>query len=182
MRFFWISAICGIMILSGCYPDHVRYKWGWATNRIQGNLVDSKGGALPKGNFIVVQEYYSQFVQFEGEPPIYTPRARLVFPEKDGSFNLSFDLQASKIELTFLAPGYVMQRFFFLRQMGVGDLNYQAVLQKTAGWQDHLFIFISPFLQQFILEDAYRMPETYQLYLGEWLEREKNKAFPGSKS
>ena len=159
-------------MLSGCYPKQVSYHWGWATHEIQGTMLDQDRGLLPEPYFLVVQEYYSQFVQMEGNAPIYVPRARLVFPQKDGSFHLQFDYRASQIQLAFIAPGYVMQRFFFQRQMGVGALNYQALMQATDQWQDHLLLTVGPFLRQFIVEEHYRLLPVHQLFLEDWLDKQ----------
>ena len=164
-----------LLLGGGCYPKQIKYDWGWATYEIQGTMITGEGVPLPKESFIVVQEYYSQFVKMEGEDPIYVPQARLVYPNQEGRFQIRFDLQASKIGLAFVAPGYEMQQFFFQRQLGVGDLRYQAVIQKTADWPSQLWVILSPFLQHFIIEQRFQMPQAHQWYLGEWLEREKGK-------
>ncbi|MGK5090636.1 hypothetical protein WDW89_01320 [Deltaproteobacteria bacterium TL4] len=175
----YLLPILGLsLLLNACYPHHVDYRWGWTTEKIEGVMFSSDGNPLPQNSFIVIREYYAQFVQFEGESPLYVPQARIVYPDKKGAFKINFDYRASKIDLTFVASGYLIQQFFFQRQMGVGTLQYQASMEKTQGWQDHLFITLSPLLQQFILDQRFQMPDTDQLFVAEWLEQEKLKAEP----
>ena len=79
------------------------------------------------------------------------------------------------MDLTFVASGYVMNNLSFQRQIGIGDLFYEVSMNKTAGWQDHLFVTVSPFLQQFILEQNFQMAQAHQLFLGDWLNQQKEK-------
>ena len=166
-----------ILTLAGCYPPQVQYQWGWGTQRVTGTMTNEAGDPLAQG-FIIARSYYSQFVELEPGQPLYFPQARLFFPDKQGRFTIPFDLKAVKLHLNFIAAGYVMQSISFQRQLGVGDFSYQATMQRTAGWQDHLFVTISPFLQQFILEQDFQMAQVHQLYLGDWLSAEKAQHTP----
>ncbi|MBF0290376.1 MAG: hypothetical protein HQM14_21395 [SAR324 cluster bacterium] len=166
------------LVFQGCYSAQTGFEWGWTTTRIEGRISSETNGALPSNGFIVVRQYYSQFVQFGTEAPLYYPVARVVFPDEDGKFLVTFDLKASKIDLTFVMSGYVMQNLSFQRQIGVGTLFYRAQMTKTAGWQDHLFVTVIPFLQQFIVEQRFQLAQAHQLFLGEWLEQEKGKYSP----
>lgn len=162
-----------ILVLTGCYPPQVQYQWGWATQRVTGTMTNEAGEPLAEPGFIVVRSYYSQFVELSPGQPLYFPQARLFFPDKQGRFNIPFDLKAVKLNLNFIAAGYVMQSISFKRQLGVGNFSYEAKMRHTAGWQDHLFVTVSPFLQQFILEQDFQMAQVHQLYLGDWLSEEK---------
>ena len=66
-----------------------------------------------------------------------------------------------------------MQRFSFQRQIGVGELRYDARLSRSEIWRHQLLMQTSPFLENFILEQRYKMPDSHQLFLGNWLDREK---------
>jgi len=99
----------------------------------------------------------------------------VVFPEKNGNFRISFDLKATAIDLTFIASAYSMQRFRFRRQLGVGELRYDASLPRSEVWQNEFILQIAPFLENFILEQRYKMPDSQQLFLGNWLAEERRR-------
>lgn len=170
----WVSGF-GMFLLAGCYSPQIQYDWGWGTQRIVGTVSDDAGKPLLQKGFILVRSYYSQFVELQEGKPLYFPQTRLFFPDEEGRFIIPFDLAAVKMDLNFFVSGYVMQSISFQRQMGVGNISYQVRMKRTAGWQDHLFVTIIPFLQQFILEQDFQMAQAHQLYLGEWLSQEKAK-------
>ncbi|MDP7464199.1 MAG: hypothetical protein QF614_06895, partial [SAR324 cluster bacterium] len=93
-----------------------------------------------------------------------------------------FDLKASRLELAFVASGFEMQRFRFNRQFGVGELHYDATLEATPAWREHFMLQVGPFLENFIIEQRYQMPNLQQLYLGDWLATERLKLHPNSDS
>ena len=167
-----------VLLLSSCYPKSMDYEFGWTTEAVTGAVVDPNGKPLETDTFIVVKEYYGQFVELDGDSPLYTPRARLVRPNAEGRFRIRFDLQASRLELAFVASGFEMQRFRFNRQLGVGELHYDATLEATPAWREHFLLQVSPFLENFIIEQRYQMPDLQQLYLGDWLAAERLKLHP----
>ena len=159
--------------MGGCYPESLNYKPGWGTRFIEGTVLEDNGEVLKSKCFIVVLEYYSQFIQFENESPLFAPEARLIFPEENGQFQIVFDMEASAIELAFVASGYDMQRFSFQRQIGIGELRYDSRLSRSEIWSNQFLIQTSPFLENFILEQRYKMPDSQQLFLGNWLDSER---------
>ena len=163
------------LIFGGCYPESLNYKPGWGTSFIEGTVLEDSGEVLKFKCFIVVLEYFSKFIQFENESPLYAPKVRLIFPEENGQYRISFDLDASAIELVFVASGYDMQRFSFQRQIGIGELRYDARLNRSKIWRHQFLIQTSPFLENFILEQRYKMPDSQQLFLGNWLDIEREK-------
>ena len=142
---------------------------------INGTVLEENAKVLESQAFIIVLEYYSNFVKFENESPLYTPKARVVFPEKNGNFNISFDLKATAIDLTFVSSGYNMQRFRFRRQLGIGELTYDASLSRSEVWKNEFILQTAPFLENFILEQRYKMPDSQQLFLGNWLGDERRR-------
>ena len=160
-------------ILCGCYPDNLKYKLGVGTRSIAWTVLEADKDILKSDSFIVIVEYYSRFIQFENEFPIYVPKARLAFPDKKGDYQINFDLKASTIDLTFIASGYKMHSFSFRRQLGVGDLQYNVRLKKSNFWQNDFFINTRPFLENFIIEQRYEMPDSQQLFIGNWLDEIK---------
>ena len=173
MRSFHKFFLLITLIFGGCYPESLNYKPGWGTRFIEGTVLEDSAEFLKSKCFIVVLEYYSQFIQFDNEAPLYAPEARLIFPGENGQFRISFDMEASAIELAFVASGYNMQRFSFQRQIGIGELRYDARLTKSEIWSNHFLMQTSPFLENFILEQRYKMPDSQQLFLGNWLEIER---------
>ena len=158
----------------GCYPETLKYKLGLATFYIKGSLMQKGGEPLKSDSFIVITEYYSEFMQFENESPIYIPKARLVFPNKKGDFHINFNLKAASINLSFIAAGYKFHSFFFRRQIGVGDIKYDVELIKSESWNNEFFIQTRPFLEKFILEQRYIMPDSQQIFIGNWIAEVKN--------
>lgn len=174
MRIFLCFVFFLPALLGGCYPESLKFTPGWGTSRIDGTMLEDNAKVLKNKGFIVVLEYYSRFVKFENEAPLYAPKARLVFPENDGSFRLNFDLKATAIDLTFIASGYSMQRFRFRRQFGVGELRYDARLKRSEVWETEFILQTAPFLENFILEQRYKMPDSQQLIIGNWLAEQRN--------
>jgi len=161
------------LIIGGCYPESLNFKPGWGTRFIEGTVLEDGGEVLKSKCFIVVLEYYSQFIQFENDSPLYAPKARLIFPEENGQYRISFDLEASAIELVFVASSYDMQRFSFKRQIGIGELSYDARLSNSEIWRNQFLMQTSPFLENFIMEQRYEMPDYQQLFIGNWLNSER---------
>ena len=62
-----------------------------------------------------------------------------------------------------------MHRFFFRRQLGVGDLKYDLNLKKSISWKNEFFLQTRPYLERFIIEQRYGMPDSQQMFLGNWL-------------
>ena len=141
-----VDNTCFWRVLSGA----VKYKPGWGTRFIEGTVLEDSGEVLKSKCFIVVLEYYSQFIQFENEFPLYAPKARLIFLEENGQYRISFDLEGSAIELAFVASGYDMKRFSFQRQIGIGALLYDARLSRSEIWKNQFLMQTSPFLENFI--------------------------------
>ena len=175
MYYFFLFFLLTPTLFGGCYPESLNYHTGWGTRWIEGSLLEERGNVLESKGFIVVLEYYSQFIQFENESPLYSPKARVISPEKNGHFRINFDLEASAIELVFIASAYSLQRFRFQRQMGIGELRYDARLIRSGAWHNQFLLQTGPFLENFILEQRYKMPDSQQLFLGNWLDDEREK-------
>tara|TARA_B100000945_G_C20212630_1_gene516782 strand:- start:95 stop:649 length:555 start_codon:yes stop_codon:yes gene_type:complete len=175
MRVYIICIILVNILIGGCYPKALNYDLGWGTRTIKGNVQELNSKKLKSMAFIIVLEYYSKFIKFENESRLYTPRARIVFPEKNGDYLINFDLKATVVDLTFVASGYNMERFRFRRQFGIGDLRYEAKLTPSQIWANEFVLQIAPFLENFILEQRYRMADSQQLFLGDWMATERER-------
>ena len=173
MRVYFLFLLLLTSLLGGCYPESLNFRPGWGTRMIDGTVLQENSKVLESQAFIILLEYYSNFVKFENESPLYAPKARVVFPEKNGNFNISFDLKATAIALTFVSSGYNMQRFRFRRQLGIGELYYDASLSRSEVWKNEFILQTAPFLENFILEQRYKMPDYQQLFLGNWLAEER---------
>jgi hypothetical protein len=159
MRVYFLFLLLLTSLLGGCYPESLNFRPGWGTHIIDGTVLEENAKVLESQAFIIVLEYYSNFVKFE----------------KNGNFNISFDLKATAIDLTFVASGYNMQRFRFRRQLGIGELNYDASLSRSEVWKNEFILQTAPFLENFILEQRYKMPDSQQLFLGNWLANERRR-------
>ena len=164
-----------ILILQGCvnnsfYPANMDYEFGFFTQRISGLITDNEGQQI-ENSFIIIRKYYSQVISVEEK--IYTPEVSLLFPNEYGDFTITMESSVAKIDLLFIASGYVMQSFLFQRQIGIGNISYYAKMQSTNAWKEHFFLNIQPLLQHLILEKRYLLPEIHQSFLDEWQEKEK---------
>ena len=177
MRVYFLFFFLLTVLMGGCYPESLNFRPGWGTRVIDGTVLYGNDKVLDSHAFIIVLEYYSNFVIFENESPLYAPKARVVFPERNGKFRIGFDLQATAIDLTFVASGYNMQRFRFRRQLGIGELHYDAILKRSEVWKNEFILQTAPFLENFILEQRYKMSDSQQLFLGNWLGEERRRFF-----
>ena len=172
-----LSFLLCFLLLSGCSAGVVEYDFGWTTRKVSGVLEDAVTGDAVKDGFVVVQEYYGNFVPTEEAETGYTPRARLVRPDSSGRFQLEFDWRASQLELNVVAQGYSTQSLRFQRQLGIGDIRFQVQLVRAPSWSDELVLSVTPLIQNLLLEPHYRLPEPDQLFLGDWLAQQRQDAF-----
>jgi hypothetical protein len=165
--------------LIGCYSSALDYDLGWTTRRVSGQVEDVVSGKPVGGGFIIVKEFYGSFAGNEtSEAGNFIPRARLLRSLKaDGSFEMDFDWRASQFELNFVEQGYEVHRFRFQRQLGVGNLHYVAKMIPSSNWADELVLGVTPLVQNLLLEPGYRLPEPDQLFLGEWLAKQRQENF-----
>ena len=73
-----------------------------------------------------------------------------------------------------------MERFRFRRQIGIGKLHFDAKLSQSEMWRNQFILQTGPFLDNFILEQRYQMPDSQQLFIGEWLVNERGKLSAGN--
>ena len=172
-----LCLLCGSLI--GCYSSALDYELGWTTRRVSGQVEDVVSGKPVGGGFIIVKEFYGSFAGNEtSEAGNFIPRARLLRSLKaDGSFEMDFDWRASQFELNFVEQGYEVHRFRFQRQLGVGNLHYVAKMIPSSNWADELVLGVTPLVQNLLLEPGYRLPEPDQLFLGEWLAKQRQENF-----
>lgn len=175
-RFYWVGVV--FLSLSGCLGPQANFELGWTTQQIQGYIQDTQGEPRVENSFILIQNYYPQFAELEENKQIYYPNAQLIFPDADGNFRIPFDLSAAKIQLSFIASGYAMENFAFQRQMGMGDITLLVEMKKIPAWQDHFFVTVAPFLQQFIIEQRFALEDAHQQFIGDWLAKESQLQTP----
>ncbi|MEE3122187.1 MAG: hypothetical protein VX399_06300 [SAR324 cluster bacterium] len=173
---YWQIILFGVsanFLFTACFPPQVEFEAGWATKRIEGKMLSERGNETGADSFIIVLEYFSRFVQLENHQALYIPRAKLVRPEPGGRYEIYFDLRASAIEAVFIADGYKLERFRFQRQTGIGELRYKARMKPLESWREHFILEVSPFLENFILEPRYKLAPSHQLFIGDWLNRQR---------
>ena len=88
MRVLLLFLLMLPMLLGGCYPESLDYSPGWGTRIIVGTVKEVNSQQLESRSFIIVLEYYSNFVLFEDETLLYAPKARVVFRERMVNFVL----------------------------------------------------------------------------------------------
>ena len=157
-------------LLGGCLPPQATADFGLGTQRIQGTLRTSAPAPLPGGGLVVVYAYHHQFVTQPDGSPILSATARVIQPSADGHFSFAMPSDVLRVVVLFVAPGHLTEVFRFSRQLGVGDVTYQADLQPMAGWRDHYYTYLSPQLQNLIVEPRYRLPPQEQQRLAAWLQ------------
>ena len=172
-----LSLLCSSLI--SCYSSAVDYDLGWMTRRVFGQVEDVVSGEPVGKGFIIVKEFYGNFAGNEdSKAGNFIPRARLLHSLKeDGSFEMNFDWRASQFELNFVEQGYEVHRFRFQRQLGVGNLHYVAKMIPSSNWADELVLGVTPLVQNLLLEPGYQLPEPDQLFLGEWLAKQRQENF-----
>ena len=174
---FLLCLIIGSLI--GCYSKALDFDLGWTTRRVSGQMEDAVSRESIGSGFIIVKEFYGNFAGNESsEAGNFIPRARLLRALKeDGSFEMDFDWRASQFDLNFIEQGYEVHRFNFQRQLGVGNLHYVAKMVPSSNWADELALGVTPLIQNLLLEPGYRLPEPDQLFLGEWLAKQRQENF-----
>ena len=163
-------------LLAACLPPQADYRLGLGTNRIRGSVTIPPGtpgipdSTEPGGPLVVAYLYHHQFVTSGSGAAVLVPTARVLRPGPQGDFSLEMSADVVRAELMFIAPGHLTQLFHFQRQLGVGDIDYRAELLRIGDWRSHYYTYLSPQLENLILERRYRLSPSEQQTLGQWLQ------------
>ncbi len=163
-------------LLAACLPPQADYSVGLGTNHIRGIVSIPPGtpaapdSTEPGGPLVVAYLYHHQFVTYGNGSAVLVPTARVLRPGRQGDFSLELPADVVRADLLFIAPGHLTQLFHFQRQLGVGDIDYRAQLQRIGDWRSHYYTYLSPQLENLILERRYRLDPAEQQLLGQWLQ------------
>ena len=163
------------LIISGCFPNQVNYEYGWVTKNIKGKILSEKNKIIPEKSFILVLEFFSRFIETSNDVTFYSPRAKIIYPDSYGNFNIYFDMRSSAIEIYFISPNYKIEHFKFQRQIGIGKINYQVKLLLQPNWREYFILNIVPLLENLILDTRYKLEPIHQLFLGDWIASQREK-------
>lgn len=160
----------GIMLLafwvSGCGENRTHYL-GWVTSTVDGyfRLEEEKPNTT---KIILVREYQRTFI-VTSKGNLDKINAKLIYPDKNGYFRTTFPSDVYRLDIYFVARGYLHDVASFSRTLGVGRIHYVTTLKNDPNWKENLAVQIHPFLSGYIVEKGYSMPPKDQLFLGKWL-------------
>ena len=162
---FCILALEGI---SSCSPK-IGYNFGVVTSHVEGTI-SSESGQIQSGTFIIVQQYNRTFFE-TSRGYLHNVSAILIFPDKKGKYRATFGADIDRLDLFFVAEGHRIASETFTRTLGIGSYEYNAVMHPDPTFKETFYLSTKPTLSDFIVEKRYKMPQTQQMFLGNWLKK-----------
>ncbi|MCZ6645994.1 MAG: hypothetical protein O7B79_07120 [SAR324 cluster bacterium] len=173
------------LLLIGCAPPNTAYDFGLGTTEVAG-VVDL-GGADPSESdaiVVVLKNHYTFITTGSGSvlsgdthpefrSSITRPTAHIQRIDQSGSYLIDLPADVVSVDVLFLASNYLSKRMHFARSVGIGRINFRAVLPLIPDWRNHFYTYIQPQLQELIVDARYRMAEREQKLLGDWLAARK---------
>jgi hypothetical protein len=177
-----LALLAWTALLSGCLPPQASYHVGLGTNRISGFLDPAPQRPSPGGSLIVVYAYHHTFIERGDGSVLLVPSAQVLRPGQAGDFIIEVPADVVRMEVLFIAADHLTQVFRFQRQVGVGDIDYSAKLPVMADWRSHYYTYLSPQLEELILDRRYRLaPEQVQM-LSQWMHDQDARLAPGRRA
>ena len=167
-----------VPLLGACLPPQASFSLGLGTSHIHGFIITAPEQTLPGGPLVVAYAYHHQFVTRADGTALLVPTGRVVKPGPQGDFVIDVPADVVRMEILFIAPGYLTDLFRFQRQLGVGDIEYRAALQAMPDWRSHYYTYLSPRLEELILDQRYRLAPAEQQLLGQWLRMQDARLAP----
>jgi hypothetical protein len=165
-----LLAACLPLLLAACLPPQAHYEMGLGTSRISGFLTAAPEKPTPGGALIVVYLYHHQFITYADGSAVLMQTARVLRPGTQGDFAIDVPGDVVRMDILFIAPEHLTELFRFRRQLGVGDIDYRAALQAMRDWRSHYYTYLSPQLENLILEPRYHLPPADQQVLADWMQ------------
>ncbi len=162
---FWIGLL---IIFSGC-SDHSDYRLGIVTRSVSGNLT-VKGDLEDVQPFVIVRKFNRTLIESSGGGYLYRVSAAVVYPF-NGQYTVNMAAEVDRVELTFLGRYHTPVTYRIKRTLGVGEYIYNARLKKDPAWRDSYYMLIKPVLTDYIVEQRFKMQESDQLFLGQWMDK-----------
>jgi hypothetical protein len=159
-------------LLGACLPPQAHYSVGLGTSRISGYLLADPAQPAPGGPLVVIYLYHHQFVNYADGSAVLLTSARVVRPGRHGDFSIDVPADVVRMDILFIAPGHLTELYHFQRQLGVGDIDYRTTLKSMPDWRAHYYTFLSPQLQELIVEPRYRLAPAEQQVLVDWMQEQ----------
>ena len=180
-RFLLVVLPAAALLLTGCLPPQADFEFGFGTNRIKGFINVSPSQKADGPPIVVIYKYHHKFVSLEeGGPGLVHPTAHVVQVTRTGAYSIDMPADVVSVDILFIAPGRLTDTFRFNRQLGVGEITYKATLVPMEDWKSHFYTFLSPQLENLIVESRYRLSPRDQQVLSHWL-TVQNKRLGGGK-
>jgi len=153
--------------------DSVHYTFGVITQEVNG-VIEVQPEAKP---LVLVRMQIATFAQ-TSQGQVQQARAKLVYPDLDGSYRVLLEDNVSQLELYFIAHGYQTAHANFERTLGVKSYQFNVKLETAPNPKGSYYHSLKPLLTQYIVEPRFQMPPKDQLALGAWMTEEENQLYP----
>ena len=191
--FFGTSAlfVLSLLVTGGCAPPNTEYKFGLSTTSVTGTVIVEDGGPDKVQPIIVVLKNHDTFIPRTGQDgfensshPVFQqnfthPTAHVQRVDASGQYVINMPVDVVSMDILFIAKDRLTRRVHFDRRVGIGRINYRAILPVISGWRSHFYTFLEPQLQELIVEDRYQLPERQQQFLDDWLDAQKQRMESG---
>ena len=175
-----VAVLLLALALGACLPAGAEYKLGVGTSRISGRyhleqVEPTHGPAL-----VVAFKQHHKFVTSDSGQALTHPTAHVIVVGADGRYSLDMPGDVVSISILFVAPDYLTREFRFQRQLGVGDITYDPILQALPRWRDHYYTYLLPQLEHLIVDPRYGLSNEEQQRLGDWLRQQQARLAPAA--
>lgn len=163
--FFWIC----ILVLTSACSDHSDFRLGIVTLSVSGQLTVEVDVEVAQP-FVIVRKFNRTLIENSAGGYLYRVSATIVYPE-NGQYKVDMAAEVDRVELTFLGRYHVPVTYRFKRTLGVGEYIYHARLKKDPAWRESYHLLVKPNLTEYITEDRFKMRQSDQLFLGQWMDK-----------
>ncbi|OGG98139.1 MAG: hypothetical protein A2508_09290 [Candidatus Lambdaproteobacteria bacterium RIFOXYD12_FULL_49_8] len=168
---FWFLGLALLLWLGGC-SEKVGYQVGFVTREVNGliTLADASADTGPRP-FVLATLHAATFLEQSDGKRLHQLRASLARPERGGRYLVRFDDEVDRVDLIFVAAGYIPARASFDRTLGVSAYSFDIELKKDPQWHKGYYIGLKAILADYITEPRYRLAPKDQLFLGQWMDQ-----------
>lgn len=179
-----LALLCALL-LAGCFPPQTDYEFGLGTTEVAGVVDLGNKDPTESDAIVVVLKNHHTFIprsggaafsddarsEFRGS--ITRPTAHVQRVDRAGAYYIDMPADVVSVDILFIAFNRLTMRRHFDRSVGIGRINYRAILPAMPGWRDHFYTFLEPQLQEMIVDSRYRLSRAEQKLLGDWLDAQK---------
>ncbi|PCI29508.1 MAG: hypothetical protein COB67_03890 [SAR324 cluster bacterium] len=170
----FLFGLIGLLLfgVAGC-SGNVGYHPGIITQEVTGIVasesIDSEGAA-----FILVLQYNQTFLD-SSQGRLKRVTAKIVHPDSSGHYRVRFDNGVSQLDLIFIKRQHLIASKSFSRTLGISSYEYHPLLRQDSHWEESFFFSLKPMLSEYITEERFFLPDSDQLFLGQWLNKSSEK-------